>query len=320
MEKLKEMRAYTFGPFLLDETMRRLSRGGEVVHLTTKLFDILLLLVKNHGQVVTKENLLSEIWPDSFVEENNLTVAVSALRKLLGETPKEHVYIETVPKQGYRFVALVNETIEGSAPHNSFERNQASSEILIKENEPTISLAVLPLVNTNNDSEIDYLSDGIAESIINCFSKLPRLKVMAYSTVARYKGQDVDPRRAGRELGVRAVLRGNIRHLGDRIVIGMELIDVNDGTQLWGEQYKLQFSNIFEVQEKIINEVSNNLFLRLTLEEKRQLRPDRTVNSEAYRHYLKGRYFMGKRTVSNIMKGIEYFYKAIGEDEDYAQA
>jgi TolB-like protein/Flp pilus assembly protein TadD len=321
MNGSKEIRAYKFGTFRLDISTRQLARGAQIVPLTAKLFDLLSLLVRNRGQILTKERLLSELWPDSFVEENNLTVAISALRKALGESHGEHEYIETVPKHGYRFVALVQElSAAGNAQSELADVEATRRAVWTREDVPITSLAVLPLTNTSNDPELDYLSEGITESLINCFSRLPQLRVMAQSTVFRYKGQQVDPLSVGRSLRVNIVLMGRMAHLAEQIVIGLELVNVEDGSQLWGEQYKLKLSNIFEVQDRIVSEVSTNLWLRLTLAEKKQAHTYQTSNLTAYRYYLKGRHFLGKRMAGEIKKSIEYFHKAIEQDSNYAQA
>ena len=133
---------------------------------------------------------------------------------------------------------------------------------------PIDSLAVLPLVNASNDASAEYLSDGITESIINTLSQLTQLKVMARSTVFRYKGREVDAQEVGKELGVRAVLMGRVQQFGDTLVIKAELVDTLEGTNLWGEQYRRKPADIFEVQEEIAREISNNLQIKLTGAEK----------------------------------------------------
>ncbi|HEX8098249.1 MAG TPA: serine/threonine-protein kinase, partial [Pyrinomonadaceae bacterium] len=182
------------------------------------------------------------------------------------------------------------------------------------------SLAVLPLVNVGADPSAEYLTDGITESIINSLSPLPRLRVMARTTVFRYKGRDVDPQEVGRELGVRAVLAGRVRQFGETLVIGTELIDVEDGSQLWGEQYKRKFSDIFEVQEEISREISEKLQLRLTGEERKRVARRPTENAEAYKLYLKGQYEWNKFTPEGLRKALEYFNQAIAVDPAYALA
>jgi TolB-like protein/Tfp pilus assembly protein PilF len=183
------------------------------------------------------------------------------------------------------------------------------------------SLAILPLVNASADPNAEYLSDGITESIINSLSQILKLRVMARSTVFRYKGREVDPQTVGRELGVRAVLTGRALQLGDSIVIGTELVDASDGSQLWGEQYRRKFSDIFALQEEISREISEKLRLKLTGAQKKHLTKRYTENPEAYQFYLKGRYYENKFfNEAALRKAIECFQQAIERDPTYALA
>ncbi|HEX8747436.1 MAG TPA: protein kinase, partial [Pyrinomonadaceae bacterium] len=182
------------------------------------------------------------------------------------------------------------------------------------------SIAILPLMNIGGDPNTEYLSDGITESIINSLSRLQRLRVMARSTVFRYKGRDADPREVGEELRVRAVLTGRLQLFGDRLMIATELVDSFDGAQLWGEQYNRRLSDIFEVQEEIANEISEKLQLKLTGEEKRRLTKRYTDDTKAYHLYLKGRYFWNKRSRDSLERGLVFFKQAIEADAAYALA
>src|SRR5260370_139669 len=180
------------------------------------------------------------------------------------------------------------------------------------------SLAVLPLVNVSPDAEMEYFSDGITESIINALTQLPKLRVVPRSTVFRYKGPEMDPQQVGRELGVRAVLTGRVLHFGERLVVNAELIDVANESQLWGEQYNRKPADIFEVQEEISREISQKLLSKLSGEERKRLTKRHTHDTEAYRHYLKGRFYWNKRTEENFRKGIENFRQAMELDPNYA--
>jgi eukaryotic-like serine/threonine-protein kinase len=182
------------------------------------------------------------------------------------------------------------------------------------------SLAVLPLLNTSDDPNLDYLSDGITETIINNLSQLPRLRVFARSTMFRYKGQAVEPQTVGRELGARAVLFGRVLQRGDRLVVGIELIDATDQTQLWGEHYNRRLADVFQVQDEIAGEITEKLRLKLSPKEKGQLKKHHTESIEAYQAYLRGRYFWNKRTEEGLRKGLEYFNQAIEQDPGYAAA
>src|SRR5260370_17645037 len=170
------------------------------------------------------------------------------------------------------------------------------------------------------DTKMEYLSDGIKESIINSLSQLPKLRVVARSTVFRYKGQEVDPREVGRVLDVQAVLTGRVRPVGDSLNIGAELIDVESDSQLWGEVYNRRLSDIFEIQAEIAKEIADKLRLKLSGEDKGRLTRRYTENAAAYQLYLRGRYHWNKRTVERLQKGLECFQQAIAIDPNYALA
>lgn len=182
------------------------------------------------------------------------------------------------------------------------------------------SIAILPLTNESGDPETEYLADGITETIINTLSKLPKLRVMARSTVFRYKGKEVDPQQVGFDLGIRSVFMGRLLQRGENLIINTELIDVTDGSQLWGEQYNRKHSEILAVQDEIATEISDKLRLKLTQVEKKQLTRRATENIEAYHLYLKGRYHWNKRTGPALIKGRDYFRQAIDVDPNYALA
>lgn len=301
---MSDTRVYEFGQFSLDVEVRRLTREGQIVPLTARLLDILLLLIRHRGEIVSKDYLLREVWAGLIIEENNLTVAISALRKALGEKHGGHEYIETVPKQGYRFVAKVRE---------SSDRDEEAGET-------TQSIAVLPFENRMTGPEMDYLADGVTEEVIGKLSRLPHLRVMAFSTTSQYKGRLENPLVAGREMGVGLVLTGKLRKSAGDLFASVELVSVKDGTRIWGKQYESELPGIISLQELIAQEVSENLPLKLTGDESHQLAKGYTGNVEAYYYYLKGRYFWNLRTAEGIRKGIQCFEEAIRIDSRYALA
>jgi serine/threonine protein kinase/tetratricopeptide (TPR) repeat protein len=182
------------------------------------------------------------------------------------------------------------------------------------------SIAVLPFENTAGDPEHEYLSDGITGSLINILATIPKLRVMAQSTILRYKGRKIDPQAIGRELNVRAVLTGRVMQSGGSLRIGAELVDVATGTQLWGAQYDRKPGDIFVVQDEISNEISEKLRLQLSRKEKKRLARHHTENTEAYQLYLKGRHHWNKWTEEGFYKAIEYFQQAVEKDPSYALA
>ena len=344
--------SYEFGRFRLKPAERVLLREGEPVPLTPKVFDILVTLVEHGGQVVAKDDLMKRVWPNTFVEEGNLTQNISLLRKALGESPGGVQFIETVPRRGYRFVADTNQSwgedvkpeirdieIEsspvvpiqnttsqpGGVKRTPFYALAAGLVVIgiiglvyftgrgtTGEASPIGSIAVLPFVDESSDPDAEYINDKIAESLINSLSKLPQLRVVPRSVVAGYKGRDIDPRKIGQELNVRAVVTGRMRRHGDIISIQADLIDLQNVAQLWGQHYDHKVSDVLLVQDDISRDIFENLRLKLNVEEKKQL--------EAYRLYLKGRNAWNKRTGDALQQAIEFFNQAIAIDPNNSAA
>ena len=346
----QENNSYQFGRFRLKTAERVLLREGEPVPLTPKVFEILTILVENGGQVVAKDDLMKRVWPNTFVEEGNLTQNVSLLRKALGETPGGAQFIETVPRRGYRFVAQTIRLGNGEGSETPTQELAASTVsisdgvpqaagkrrtsiyamagglaviVLISlvyftgrgkagEPAPIQSIAVLPFVDESADPDADYINEKIAESLINSLSKLPQLRVVPRSVVAGYKGKDLDPRKVGQELNVRAIVTGRMRRHGDIVTIQADLIDLENVAQLWGQHYDHKVSDALLVQDDISRDIFENLRLKLNVEEKKQL--------EAYRLYLKGRNAWNKRTGDELQQAIDFFNQAIEIDPNYGAA
>ncbi len=182
------------------------------------------------------------------------------------------------------------------------------------------SVAVLPFANQGADPEMEYLSDGITDGVINSLAQLPELRVMAHTTVFRYKGKQDDPQKAGRELQVGAVLVGRIQQRGDSLSVETELVDVSTGAQLWGEQFRRSMSDVATLQTEIARDISGKMRLRLTSEQKQRLAQSPTQNSEAYQLYMKGLFEWNLITPESRKQAISYFESAIAKDPNFAQA
>src|ERR1700752_315242 len=182
------------------------------------------------------------------------------------------------------------------------------------------SIAVLPFVNENSDPNVDWISDGLTESLINSLTQLPNLKVIARSPGFRYKGNQTDPIQVGKELGVRAVLTGRLQQRGEAMVISTDLIDVRDDKQLWGDKFERKLSDMLSVQREIAREITNNLRPTLSGMEQTRITKEYTANPEAYQLYLKGRFYWNKRTPEDFQKSIAFFQEAIEKDPSYALA
>ena len=195
-----------------------------------------------------------------------------------------------------------------------FSTSRPSNSALVR------SIAVLPFTNESGNPEVEYLSDGVTESLINHMSQLPGVKVIARSSSFKYKGKEFDPKEVARSLGVEAIMTGRVLQRGDNLLVSAELVDARDGTQVWGEQYNRKASDLLLLQADISREIAETLRLRLTASERQQLAKRETVNPQAYELLLKGRFSRSKGGTENRKKAIEYFNQAIAVDPAYAVA
>ncbi|HKR01346.1 MAG TPA: winged helix-turn-helix domain-containing protein [Pyrinomonadaceae bacterium] len=304
--------AYEFDSFRMDVVSRRLLSDDQVVKLPTKDFDILLLLVSSNGRVVTKEELMGHVWPDQFVEENNLTVRISALRKLLGESHTRTKYIQTVQGRGYRFVAKVRAI--GAAKTTQSKSTSPDAQ------RATGSLAVLPFGLIAADPHEKYLGQGITDAIITKLGKIRRLRVPPTTAILRYTQSEIDLQEIGHKLGVDSVLTGQVQKISERIRVTVQLTSTQRWQVLWAEKFDESFTNIFAVEDRISERVANTLVQGLSPGEQKILARRYTKSTEAYRSYLEGRYFWNKRTEDGFKKGIKCFQQAIKFDPHYALA
>lgn len=306
------MQVYKFGNIYINTQSRQVIKAGKSIVLTPKTFDVLQFLVENHGKIVSKDKLLENVWRGSIVEESNLAVHISKLRNQL-TTNKTEPLIQTVQGDGYRFVAIVQsvdlddwEKISNS--ENKFSNNKHSEQHF------SDSIAVLPLRNEINKEDTEYLADGLTESIINSLTYIPKLKVIARNSVFRYKNKDIDVYEVGETLGVSKILTGRVRVVRKNLLISVELINTADNSQIWGFQFNQPFSDIIKIQEEIIAAVSEKLRSEVNQVINNSVRNSITNNTESYRLYLKGKYFISKQTEQSLYKAIDCFEKSISYD------
>src|SRR5215469_3895388 len=380
---LIEKEIYEFGPFSLDPAQRVISRDGTPLSLTPKVFDTLVCLVRNQGRLLTKDELLKEIWPDTFVEEVNLAVNISTLRKAFGEGPQDGRYIATVPGRGYRFVADVSVVSDGkehwpscidSTPSSLLDSKRVGNE----GNEHTFaksigagrlvfaldpvrksgwkfvvpiaivllltatvggyfsfgrrktgvsvagapSIAVLPFADLSPGKDQEYISEGLAEELINDLAKVPDMRVVARSSAFQFKGKNEDLHSIGKKLGVDNVLEGSVRRESDRVRIRVDLTRVGDGFQLWSETYDRKTDDILAVEDEIARAATAALQVKLLgANEAAISTAGRRTTPEAYVAYLQGQYFMGRsQEQTDLDKALAYADETIRLDPKYAPA
>lgn len=340
---------YVFDDFRVD-TVKRLvyNENGDPLRLKAKAFETLLFLIQNSGRVVERDELLSAIWPDTIVEENNLTQHISALRRLLGEKHDEHRYIATIPGHGYKFVADVSrhdipESSGGSIREHIGVSDHSSGRVFVlgrpilaitgilvlivfvsayffwnssATNEAPRSIAVLPfkpIVVGKGDESFEM---GMSDTIISKLANIEGIVVRPLTAVRRFNKLDNDSIEAGRILGVDAVLDGSVQIADDRVRISAKLLRVADSKQLWSGQFDEKLTDMFSVQDSISERVAAALKVRLTQRGRRHP----TDNPEAYQLYARGRFHSYKLTPAEIENGLTYFQRAIEIDPGYALA
>ena len=344
MINVPESSIYKFDAFCVDSGKRLLLRDDEIIALTPKVFETLLYLVNHNGKVLEKDELMSAIWPDTIVEENNLNKNISVLRQVLGEKPGAHRFIVTVPGKGYKFVADVRtisvekipETSDSkprregrSSKRSAFAAAGVIAALAIAvlafgysyfNNQRQIdSIAVMPFVNESGNPELEYLSDGLTGNLIESLSKVPGLEVKALSTVVRYKGANSDARRIGQELNVEAVLFGHLIETGEDLTLQVELVD-SRGNNLWRRTYQKKVSGLVVLQSELARDLVHELTVPITDKTREKLAKRDTENSDANRLYLRGVVLARKLTEPDIKKAIELFSQAILKDPEYAHA
>ena len=301
---------FRFGVFEFDLKSGELLRQGRRVRLAGQPAQILAFLLQRPGELVTREELQQALWPaDTHVNfEPSLNAAVKRLRHALGDSPENPVFIETMALRGYRFIA------PASPPgHTALPSTRPVHAVN--------SIAVLPFENATADPDAEYLIDGLTEAIINALSRLPALRVLARSTVFRYRNKPVDCRTLGRKLSVSAVLLGRVSQRGDELMIGTELVEVQNGWLIWGEQFSRKLSDVLLIEAELSCKISEKLRSELAGKANASATARRQTHStEAYQDYLKGRYQWNRMSAEGLQRSVGYYDQALQKDPRFALA
>jgi TolB-like protein/Tfp pilus assembly protein PilF len=318
---------YEFHQFQLDPQHRVLlsAADGRSIPLSARLFDTLLYFVEHRGELLDKSTLMRAIWPNVVVEENNLNQNISALRRVLGESPGEHRFIVTEAGRGYRFVADVRTTTlpagkqRGTGP---VERTTLAPVSADQSGDAEHrSIAVLPFVNVTGDPGKEYFSDGMADELIHTLSKVPGLKVPSRTSAFAYKGRKTDVRWIARDLGVRSVLEGSVRSAGERVRITAQLVDGTTGFHLWSESYDRKFEDLFKLQEDLARAIVEALKVHMHAELPSLVaQPPPTQDLDAYELYLQASSLIQRATAENLRTAQELLRQATTRDPRFARA
>ena len=300
----------SFGRFRLDLGRRELRRDGAPVPLHRRALGILCALAEAKGETVSKDELMARLWPGRIVEEGNLHVHVSALRKALDEHGGGHSLVVTVPGRGYRLADLTGlrsaQLAESSFPPQ-----------LPLPDKP--SIAVMPFANLSGDPEQEYFADGMVEEIITALGRVRWLFVIARNSSFTYKGQAIDVKQIGRELGVRYILKGAVRKAGNRVRITAQLIEAIDGVQLWADKFDGPIESIFDLQDKAASSVAGIIEPALHAAEITRAAGRPTEDLTAYDLYLRA-YTMLLTSARQIPEALLLMERAIARDPRYGPA
>jgi len=310
--------SFAFGPFRVDTARRVLELDGQTIPVSGKALDILLVLMNHPGEVVDKDVLMREVWPDTAVEENNLTVNISALRKALGDPASNPRLVITVPGRGYRFAGDLSKPA-ARRPWTAIVAAVAIVLVCIsliawfwrepRAREP--SLLILPLRLLNPSATEEFLGAGLSDAVVTRLGSLRDLSVRPLADAAKLSGKD--PYQAGREGGATMVLAGAIQQSGDRLRVNIQLLRVRDRRLIWADSFDGSTSGLFDLEDAISTRVATSLQRDLSTQRS-------TRNPEAYANYLRGRYYAGRYTPDGFRKGLQYLQQAIDSDPGYALA
>jgi DNA-binding winged helix-turn-helix (wHTH) protein/tetratricopeptide (TPR) repeat protein len=306
----EQFQVYEFEGFTLNVAEHTLRKGAKTIPLPPKVFDLLSVLVQNSGREMRKNEIMQLLWPESVVEESNLSQSIFLLRKSLDQGGTLNPLIVTIPGRGYRFTGKVR----SSQAESRGPTTQTELEPVIR------SIAVLPFHIINAANEEHSLSLVIADALISKLSNFPQITVQLTSAILKFLDPSQDPLAAGRELGVDAILNGTLQHNQGRIRVTAQLARVSDGYLFWADKFEGDFIDIFSVQESISEHIGNALAVKLKAKERAERAKRYTDNHLAYHAYVKGQFLSNRWTRQDITKAINYFTSAIDLDPQYALA
>ena len=307
---------FLFEDHVLDIDRRELRRGAQQIPVGPQVFDLLVYLVQNRERVVTKDDLLDAVWSGRFVSESNLTTRINAARNAIGDTGEEQRLIRTVPRKGFRFVGVV--TCEAENVKDVRGSTATTPKPLPLPDKP--SIAVLPFDNMSGDREQEYFADGMVEEIITALSRFRQLFVIARNSTFTYKGQAVDVKQVGRELGVRYVLEGSVRRSDNRVRIAAQLIDATTATHLWADRFDRAIENIFDLQDRLTASVVGAVAPQLQQAEIDRAKRKPTESLDAYDLFFRGMANLYQWTLDGTNEALRLFHRAVELDPDFASA
>lgn len=305
---------YLFGKFILDTARRELREGEGLVAVEPQVFDLLEFLIRARDRVVSRDDLMAEIWRGRIVSEATLSSRVNSARAAIGDSGAEQRLIRTLPRKGVRFVGLVQE-VTGPAP------DAVPAAAVAPPGEARLpGLAVLPFANLSGDPQQDHFAEGMAVEIVTALARVSGLFVIARNSSFAYRGQAIDIRRVGRELGVGYVLEGSVRRSGDRLRINGQLVDAVSGAHLWADRFDGDLAEVFELQDRVSESVVAAIEPTLHLAEIERHRQSRPERLDAYDLLLRAYALEHEFTARSLAAALGCLGEALAIDPAYAAA
>jgi TolB-like protein/cytochrome c-type biogenesis protein CcmH/NrfG len=293
---------FQFGEYSLDTDLREMRRGGTLVPMEPQVFDLLVHMIVNRNKVVSKDELLASVWGGRVVSDATIDSRINALRRALGDSS----LVRTFPRKGIRFAGEVREARSNTAPRPSVGDRP--------------SIAVLPFVNMSGDPEQEFFADGMVEDLITSLSRLHWLFVIARNSTFTYKGQAVDVRRVAEDLGVRYVVEGSVRRVGERVRVTAQLIDGETGRHVWGDRYDHAMVDIFALQDRITDTICAVLEPEISHAERERARRRLPNHLGAWELYQRAMWFLLRRNRETLAEASGLLRDAIALDPDFAGA
>src|SRR4051794_25107922 len=323
---------YVFKDCELDVPRQELRRSGTAVHVEPQVFDLLVFLLKNRERIVSKDEILDAVWDGRIVSEAALSSRINAARKALGDSGNEQALIRTFHKRGFRFVADAEERADEPGPRMNGEAAHrdgaaatpgAAEEPAVLDEDATggmPSVAVLPFVNVTGDREHEYFAYGLTEDVIRLLGRNRWLRVLTRHATAAYRGIDPDVREVGAALGVRYVVEGSVRKIGDDVRITAELVSASDARQLWSEAYEFRLPEIFDVQESMARQIAAVVEPELASVEQELASRKAPANLDAFDCYQRAFWHLWGFTTPGFDESEAMFRRAIELDPGFARA
>jgi TolB-like protein len=305
---------FLFGDHVLDTARRELTRGGEQIAAEPQVFDLLVYLLQNRERVVSKDDLLASVWGGRIVSDATLDSRITAARRAVGDSGAAQTLIRTFARKGVRFVGEVREEAQSAALAPELTAELGRPELALPDKP---SIAVLPFTNLSGHPEQEYFADGMVEEIITALSRIRWLFVLARNSSFTYKGQAIDVKQVGRDLGVRYVLEGSVRRGGNRVRIGAQLIEAETGAHLWADRFDGSLEDVFDLQDKVASSVAGVIEPALQAAETARSASRRTSDLGAYDLYLRAYAMYFARQMREALALLE---EAIARDAHYGPA